>query len=253
MTIKNTLFIGKVFLDFPELDSTNSYATELIAKSKPTEGTAISTFQQTLGRGQIGSSWESEPHKNIALSVILYPTFLPLREQFVLNLAVSLAVRDFVAKYIEKPVKVKWPNDIYVENRKVVGILIQNSIGQSAIQSSVIGIGVNVNQTQFSAAAPNATSFALEAGQSFDLYQLIEQLCVSLEQRYLKLKNSTHYHALRAEYLSQLYRFDEPAQFRRADGSTFYGKIIDIAASGKLVIASDQGQEEFAIKEISFA
>ncbi len=253
MTIKNTLFVGKVFLDFPELDSTNSYATELLKKSKPIEGTVISTFRQTLGRGQIGSSWESEPHQNISLSVILYPTFLPLREPFALNLAVSLAIRDFVATYIEKSVKVKWPNDIYVENRKVAGILIQNTIGQGAIQSSVIGMGINVHQTRFSAAAPNATSFALETGKSFDLYHLIEDLCRPLEQRYLKLKNSPGHQSLQEEYRQQLYRFDEPSRFRRADGSTFSGKIVDIAPSGKLIITNEHGREEFAVKEISFA
>lgn len=251
MTIKNTLFVGKVFLDLPEISSTNAYAAELISQKKPAEGTVVSTFQQTSGRGQIGSSWESEPNQNIALSVILYPTFLPVREQFVLNLAVSLAVRDFIAKYIEKPVKVKWPNDIYVENRKIVGILIQNTIGQNALQTSIVGIGINVNQTNFHS-APNATSFALETGKSYDLYKLIERLCLSLEQRYVKLKNSTDYQSIREAYLGHLYRFDELAHFRRADGSTFQGKIVDIADSGKLVVASDREREEFAIKEIRF-
>ncbi len=252
MNIKNTLFIGKVFLDFPEIGSTNAFAAQLIAQKKPAEGTVIFTSQQTSGRGQIGSSWESEPHKNIALSVILYPTFLPVREQFVLNLAVSLAVRDFIAKYTEKPVKVKWPNDIYVENRKIVGILIQNTIRQNALQSSIVGIGVNVNQITFSA-APNATSLALETGKTYDLYQLTERLCLSLEQRYVKLKNSADYQSIRDAYLDHLYRFDELAPFRRADGSTFQGKITGITPDGKLAIISDYGQETFAIKEIRFA
>lgn len=252
MYIKNTLFIGKVLLDFPELDSTNLYAQELVSKSKPIEGTVISTFHQTQGRGQIGSRWESEPHKNLALSIILYPHFVPVSEQFLLNLAVSLAVRDFVTKYIGKTVKVKWPNDIYVENRKIVGILIQNTIGQSTLQSSILGIGVNVNQTSFSKNAPKATSFALETNQSFDLYELIESLCLAIEQRYLKLKNSNNHPAIREEYLHHLYRYRETALFQRFDGHTFQGKITDIAADGKLVIQHSKGSEAFSIKEISF-
>lgn len=253
MHTKNTLFVGKVLLDFPELDSTNEYALELLSKSKPIEGTVISTFEQTRGRGQIGSSWESEPHKNLSLSILLYPVFLPLREQFALNLAVSLAVRDFVAKHVEKSVKVKWPNDIYVDNRKICGILIQNSIGGNRLQSSVVGIGVNVNQTTFSANAPNATSLALETSRAFDLYELIEDLCLAVEQRYLSLKNFTQYESLRQEYLRHLYRFEELSAFARADGSVFQGKITGISLSGKLIVTHAQGKEEFSIKEISFA
>lgn len=252
MHTKNTLFVGKVLLDFPELDSTNAYALELLSKSKPIEGTVISTFEQTRGRGQIGSSWESEPHKNLSLSILLYPTFLPLREQFALNLAVSLAVRDFATKHVEKSVKVKWPNDIYVGNRKICGILIQNSIGGSSLQSSVVGVGVNVNQTIFSTNAPNATSFALETNREFDLYELIEDLCLFVEQRYLSLKNTTQYESLRLEYLKHLYRFEEWSTFARADDRVFQGKITGISSSGKLLVTHAAGEEAFSIKEIRF-
>ncbi|MBK7870858.1 MAG: biotin--[acetyl-CoA-carboxylase] ligase [Saprospiraceae bacterium] len=252
MHTKNTLFIGKVLLDFPELESTNLYALELLTKSKPIEGTVISTFQQTQGRGQIGSSWESEPHKNLSLSVILHPVFLPLHESFALNLAISLAVRDFIAKNVEKTTKVKWPNDIYVGNRKICGILIQNSIGNGLLQSSVVGIGVNVNQTSFSTNAPNATSLTLETARTFPLYDLIDDLCLFVEQRYLNLKKTTSFESLRQEYLQHLYRYGEESSFRRADGSVFQGSINDIMPSGKLLINSAFGEETFSIKEISF-
>ncbi len=245
--------MGKVLLDFPELDSTNLYAAELLAKSKPIEGTVISTRNQTRGRGQIGSTWESEPDKNLALSILFYPAFLPLREHYALNLSISLALRDFVANHIEKNVKVKWPNDIYVHHRKICGILIQNTINSTRLQSSIVGIGVNVNQTVFSANAPNATSFTLETGQTFALSDLLEDLCLFIEQRYISLKNSINYNALRQEYLRHLYRFGEEALFRRADGSVFQGRIVGVALSGKLIVANVSGEEEFSIKEISFA
>ena len=136
MRNKNTLFIGKVVIQLPKVDSTNLYAQSLVAKSKPSEGTVISTYNQRAGRGQIGRKWESEPGKNIAFSVILYPGFLAIRQQFLLNQMVSLAVLDLVAKYTEKAVKVKWPNDIYIEDGKVCGILIQNTLAGRRIQSS---------------------------------------------------------------------------------------------------------------------
>ncbi|MDX1940900.1 MAG: biotin--[acetyl-CoA-carboxylase] ligase [Saprospiraceae bacterium] len=252
MYTKNTLFVGKVLLDFPELESTNLYALELLSKSKPIEGTVISTFQQTQGRGQIGSSWESEPHKNLSLSIILHPTFLPLHESFALNLAISLAVRDFIAKNVEKTTKVKWPNDIYVGNHKICGILIQNSIGNGSLQSSVVGIGVNVNQTNFSENAPNATSLALETGNTFPLYDLMEDLCLFVERHYLSLKNTSNYGLLRQEYLQHLYRYGEESLFRRMDGSVFQGTITGIELGGKLLINSVFGEKAFSIKEISF-
>lgn len=252
MHIENTLFVGKVLLHFEELASTNTYAAELLAKSKPSEGTVISTFCQTAGRGQIGSKWESEPHKNLSLSFILYPTFLVPRAQFLLNMAISLAVRAFVAKYTEKMVKIKWPNDIYVGSRKICGILIQNSISAQAMQSSVVGIGVNVNQTHFSTNAPNATSLALETGREFPLYELLENLCQQVEKHYLQLKNSQNQSLFQENYLTHLYRYNELAQFRRADGSVFTGKIKGISPLGKLLVAQDDNIEDFDIKEISF-
>lgn len=252
MHLKNTLFVGKVLLEFEELSSTNAYALELLAKSKPIEGTVISTFRQTAGRGQIGSAWESEPDKNISLSIILYPTFLVSREQFALNLAISLAVRDLIAKYTEKVVKIKWSNDIYVGNRKICGILIQNILNAHAIQASVIGIGININQTRFSKNVPNATSLALETGSEFALYDLLEDLCQQVEQRYLSLKNSPTGEHLRSEYLSHLYRFGELATYQRADGTIFSGVITGIDQTGKLLITHNKIIEAFEIKEVSF-
>ena len=127
-TIENTLFIGKVLRHFPQLGSTNQYAVEIVSKSNPTEGTVISTFHQPAGRGQIGRKWESEPHKNLTLSIIFYPRFLAPTQQFILNQAISLGLVDFITKYIAKGVKVKWPNDIYVQDRKIAGILLQNTL-----------------------------------------------------------------------------------------------------------------------------
>lgn len=251
---QNTLFIGKVLLHHEELPSTNTYAQELVAKSKPIEGTVISTFRQPQGRGQVGSKWESEPDKNLTLSVILYPTFLSPSQNFALNKAVALAVRHFVAELVpQQVVKVKWPNDIYVGTRKICGILIQNSLNRNALASSIVGIGVNVNQTIFSKDIPNPSSLQLENGKEYDLSSLIPLLCQHLEAMYLRLK-SGQFAILDAEYLNHLYRYQESTLFQRINGSVFWGKISGISNSGQLLVSvEDGGEEAFDLKEISIA
>lgn len=248
---KNTLFVGKVFLHFPTLPSTNLYAQELLSKSKPSEGTVISTFNQTAGRGQIGSSWISEPGSNLTLSVILYPSFLDIRRQFLLNQAVSLAVRDFVAKYVQKNVFVKWPNDIYVEGRKIAGILLQSALAGNRMESVVAGVGVNVNQVHFPDDIPNPTSLRLETGEELDLEELSGALCLFLEQRYLQLKKDD-FPVLQQDYRSALFGFQQKRKFQYPDGRSFEGKIIGIAETGKLLIERENRVETFGLKEVIF-
>ena len=250
MSNKNTLFVGKVLQQFESLESTNLYALNLLSKSKPIEGTVISTFNQTRGRGQIGSKWESEANKNITMSLIFYPTFLPVHKQFLLNCITSLAVQELLTKYIQKPVNVKWPNDIYINNKKVAGILIQNSLANKTINSAVIGIGLNVNQTQFSPELPNPTSLQMETGTTYNLNEIIDDLCFFLEKRYLQLKNG-HYDQIDQDYLSVLYMYQQEALFQRADGSTFKGCISGISELGKLEIEHSLGKESFSLKEVS--
>lgn len=251
MQEQNTLFIGKVLLHHEELPSTNTYAQELLAKSKPIEGTVISTFRQPQGRGQVGSKWESEPDKNITMSVILYPSFLPPWQNFALNKAVALAVRHFIAELLpDQLVSVKWPNDIYVGTRKICGILIQNSLNRNALASSIVGIGINVNQTIFSKDIPNPSSLQLENGKEYDLSSLIPKLCWHLEAMYLRLK-SGHFAILDAEYLQHLYRYQAATIFQRINGTVFWGKISGISSTGQLLVTHEEGGEEaFDLKEI---
>lgn len=247
----NTLFVGKVLLQFKELASTNTYAIELIAKNKPSEGTVISAWSQPQGRGQIGSKWESEAGKNLTISLILYPTFLPARQQFLLNQVISLAVRDFVATYLSS-VTVKWPNDIYVKHKKIAGILIQNVLSSSSIQSSTIGIGININQRSFLPETSNPTALILETGHPHDLSTLLAELCEYLERRYLQLR-AQQYSIIEKDYLQHLYRYQQEALYRRnIDSTIFSGKIVGLAPTGKLLIDHHGGQEAFDIREISF-
>ena len=160
---KHTLFVGKVIHHFEQLPSTNEYATDFITKNKPSEGTVISASNQTAGRGQHDSIWESTANQNLTLSIVFYPTFLLPKHQFWLSQAIALGVRDFIAMNTNKKVFIKWANDIYIEHKKVAGILIQNSISGTAIMNSTVGIGININQSEFGFEGnERATSLFLE-------------------------------------------------------------------------------------------
>ena len=245
------MFVGQVFYDLPEVASTNAYALSLLSQGRPAEGTVVSTFCQTAGRGQHGNHWESEPGKNIALSVLLYPDFLELRRQFFLNMAISLAVCDLVGDCLPDGVRIKWPNDIYVGDRKIAGILIQNTTSNKNISATVAGIGININQTQFLTNPPNPTSLRLETGLDYNLQELIARLCLRLEQRFLQLKEGQN-RLLYMQYLANLYRFDTPARFQRDNGTIFEGLITGIDESGKLRIRIGQREESFDLKTIRF-
>jgi BirA family transcriptional regulator, biotin operon repressor / biotin---[acetyl-CoA-carboxylase] ligase len=264
-SIKNTVFIGKVLYHFNELPSTNTYASELLSESSnfaqntegPIEGVVVSTFNQTFGRGQMGSRWVSEPNMNLAVSIILKPHFLQARQQFHLNKAVALAVCDFIShEYSEKnpslknDVTVKWANDIYVKNNKIAGILIQNTLSGVDIQSTIIGIGININQTRFDD-LPNATSLKLETQKSYILEEMLEKLCIFVEQRYLQLKNR-NFDKLHNEYLDKLYRMGEDAIYQYPNGDYFSGRIIGVGDNGKLTVLTKSGVENFDVKEVKF-
>ncbi len=248
----NTLFIGKVALRFGTLSSTNQYATDLLAKTEPAEGTVIMADDQTRGRGQIGSSWDSRKGLNLLLSFILYPRFLTPSRQFRLSQAVALAVADTVARYLERAVKVKWPNDIYTGDRKLAGILIQNILGSGNIRASVTGIGLNVNQREFPAELPNPTSLALETARDHDRDDLFRHLCLDLERRYLQLRAGKG-DVLDSDYLDKMYGYGLWGDFSLPDGSKFRGRIAGVEPDGHLRVERKGGWEEhFRPKEIIY-
>jgi BirA family transcriptional regulator, biotin operon repressor / biotin---[acetyl-CoA-carboxylase] ligase len=263
-SIENTLFIGKVFKHFDNLPSTNAYATEWLEKTGTnpenrlvTEGVVFTTFNQMAGRGQMGNRWESEPDKNLAFTVILNPHFLQARTQFQLNKAISLAVFDFIKMKIaenrfstEGVVKIKWANDIYINEKKICGILIQNTLSNHLVNTSIVGIGININQTDFQA-LPQATSLKNETHNTYDLYNCIENLAQCIENRYIQLK-SKQFDKLNNEYLTNLYRYEEEAIYQYKNGDYFKGKIIGTTDSGKLLIEKKDGVEAFDLKEVKF-
>ncbi|MBX2874076.1 MAG: biotin--[acetyl-CoA-carboxylase] ligase [Saprospiraceae bacterium] len=239
---------------FDELQSTNEYAITLLSKSKPIEGTVISAHHQTAGKGQIGSSWLVEAGKNLTLSIILQPHFLPIPRQFLLNQAVSLAVVDFLRQFITTDiVRLKWPNDVYIGDKKSTGILIQNTISGTKIQNTVIGLGININQTKFPDSLPNPSSLALATGrEDYELPELRQVLFACLEHRYLQLK-AKQWTSLDQAYHKALYKLNEAHLFQSADGRFFKGTITGVTEQGLLKVDTDTGLQTFNLKEITFA
>jgi BirA family biotin operon repressor/biotin-[acetyl-CoA-carboxylase] ligase len=249
-----TLFVGQNSFHIESLDSTNSYASEMLRQIAPVDGTLIYTFRQLSGRGQRGNSWESEPNRNVALSLILHPRFLAPDQQYFLTKVASLAVSDVMAEMLgasTRRVTIKWPNDIYVNDHKIAGILIENTLKERVIHSSVIGIGINVNQVLFND-APNATSLMMLTGKEFSLPGIVDRICERAEAYYLQLR-SGKYRELSELYLSRLYRKDEWANFRSGE-EIFLGKITGVSAGGKLQLERQNGgPAEYDLKEIAFA
>ena len=163
--------IGIKIIKLDEIDSTNNYTSKLLANSNVIEGTVVVAKAQSSGRGQLSNQWESEYGKNILASFVFYPKFLPVQQQFLLSKVIALGVRDLLTLFVDK-VKVKWPNDIYIDNKKVAGILIENSIMGHTLESSIAGVGININQTVFLSDAPNPVSLIYSLKKELDCSEL---------------------------------------------------------------------------------
>lgn len=246
--VPNTLFMGQQQYFLPVCESTNTEAQKLLNKNEATEGCVVLTAQQTNGRGQRGNSWEADPGKNITLSVVLSPSFLPVRQQFYLNMAISLAVLDLVREQGLPQAQLKWPNDLYVDDRKLGGILIENTINSQKLQHSIAGIGLNVNQTNFS--SPAATSLAAVLQQELDVERLVCRMLECLEKRYLELR-AGKLAKLKYEYLQVLYRYQEQHRFL-VQGLEVQGQIQGVDEEGRLAVEIGQELRFFEFKEIGF-
>lgn len=245
----NTLFVGKVCHSLKKLGSTNDFAMNLTKTTSVLDGTVVRTSYQFQGKGQMGNTWFSEPNKNLAVSVVLKPSGLNGANIYLLNMAVALALRDFAATYCDH-VKVKWPNDIYVGERKVAGILVENLWKGSQVQFSVAGLGVNINQEVFPPDIPNPTSLFLETQKRFDLEEVYQQLLWHIEKWYLKFKQDPQ--AIKEQYLSQLLYFETPRVYKTKNNEELHGRIVDVSEAGKLMLMTESGLQAFGVKEISF-
>lgn len=245
-----TLFIGQIIQYLPSCQSTNDEAAALIAQRDPNEGLLVITDNQTAGRGQRGNQWEAKSGENLTFSLILKPSFLTATEQFWLNMAISLGIYDTLQPLIGSSLRIKWPNDIYVDDRKLGGILIENTLHGYNIAWSIVGIGLNVNQTAFGYGTATSLQNESPLPNAYDLPGLLSRLCETLEQRYLQLRSGQR-DALKINYLQILYRYQEEHSFE-SEGKPFRGTICGIDATGRLAINVDGDIRYFGFKEVSF-
>lgn len=224
---------------------------ELLSKSNPKPFTAISAEFQTAGVGQIGSTWVSDPGQNVLMSIIIYPEFINVSESFKLQFLASLTCVDVLTPFIDgNRLSVKWPNDVLVDQRKIAGVLIRNIFMGSSIRSSVIGFGLNVNQTTFPDLSRPVTSMKLIAGKDFDVKEIRLTLYQKFKSLYKLLEDGK---SLKELYMSMLFGTEETFSFYDMRDQRYKkGDIQDVLGSGHLVVKVGKDIEKYDFKEIKF-
>ena len=244
--------IGSQIIRLTSVDSTNNFVLGSMAGESYPEGTIVMAIEQFAGQGLEHNKWESEKGKNLTFSVILYPVFLQPAEQFMLNKAVSLAIADVVREYLPTgPVRVKWPNDVYIRDNKVAGILINNTIRGNHFDHSIVGIGMNVNQRKFLSDAPNPVSLNNYLNETTDLEECLHKLSSSLNFRYNQLRMGKK-DQLDDEYLENLYRLGKSTEFR-VGKELFHARIQGVSEYGQLILQKESGETaKYEFKEVEF-
>lgn len=237
------------FIHIESAASTNTYLKELCQISDIEDGTVIYTHAQTAGRGQRGNRWESEPGQNITMSLLIKPTHIPASGQFLLSQIVSLGVTDVLSEYAPG-FSIKWPNDIYWKDKKIAGILIENTLQGEIYSQAIIGIGLNVNQQEFISDAPNPVSLRQITGKSYDIGKLLHKIVYAIALRYESSKKEIN--SLRKDYSGQLFRHTGYYPYE-SKGEIFKACITKIEDSGLMVLKTETGEERrYAFKEVSF-
>jgi BirA family biotin operon repressor/biotin-[acetyl-CoA-carboxylase] ligase len=244
---KNENLLGQNLIRLSRVDSTNNYAANILKTSKAGSGTVIMADEQTNGRGQRGSSWQSEPGMNLHFSAIWLPKELQLQHQKHLNFAVGVSIVRFLAKK-NIVAQIKWPNDILVNQKKISGVLIENSLKGTRVASAIIGIGLNVNQIDFNEL--NATSMQLENQQFYPIEEVLTGMLNELNQA-IELLASHRFEELENLYFQHLFGFNTQLNFEDING-LFWGEITGVDPFGNLIVHSNGAARTFGVKEIKF-
>ena len=244
------MIIGSQFIFCKDIESTNTYAAGLLQSGTVPEGTIIYANYQSAGRGQKGNRWESEDAKNLLFSTVLFPITVKPEDQFIISIFISLGICDFLKMHIPD-CKIKWPNDIYVGDDKIAGILIENFIISDAIKYSIAGIGLNINQEVFPEELPNPVSLKILTVKEYDLDYCLKQLAGFIDLRYKQVISGS-WEKLRNQYISSLYQLNRWHKFKSENG-VFQGKIVSVSDSGCLAIEEIAGKiHEFRFSEVEF-
>lgn len=248
--MSETLFIGKNRIELDSIDSTNSYVANLLRDSNVIEGTVVTSHFQESGRGQRGSSWESNPGENLMFTIVFKPNFLSVNNSFLLSKIVALGIYNYLESISIDDVYIKWPNDILVGDKKICGVLIENQYKGTKIENSIVGIGFNVNQVSFGNLT-TATSLKLLTQQDYSLNSVLDNLLSHIEAVYLRAKSKNSFE-IEKEYLQNLLYHDEFKRYNLED-STITGKITGVMPEGKLKMELQNGEVQlYSFKEIEF-
>jgi BirA family biotin operon repressor/biotin-[acetyl-CoA-carboxylase] ligase len=231
-----------------ETESTSRYLREYLAAKPLPEGSVVIAEHQTAGRGQTGTHWESEPGANLTFSLVLYPRHIPANRQFIISRTVALAVKQTLDAFADH-ITIKWPNDIYWHQKKIAGILIEYSLSGSRLYSSIIGIGLNLNQTRFTGSAPNPVSLRQITGITYDREEILHRFLQTFYGAYLLLLQEKEDEICRA-YHASLYRREGYHPYCDA-GGCFEARIQDVEPSGHLLLQLRNGEiRRYAFKEV---
>ena len=233
-----------------ETDSTNNYANHQLSESEVFEGTVFLAYNQKNGRGQLNNKWESEAGKNLTFSLVLKPLFLEIQNQFMISKVVTLGIYSALKSDVAN-LRIKWPNDIYAGDKKLGGILIENSIMSGRITNSIIGIGLNVNQDSFFSNAPNPVSLKQITQREFDLIPLLQKVISGINSFYEKLKDE-QVALINELFHEKMYRFGGEYRYY-SNNEMFTGKIIGVNEIGQLMILDEKERiRQFHFKEVEF-
>jgi len=247
---KSILFCRMKSFFCKRVDSTNLEARRILKRNRIEDPFWLIADDQYAGKGHGNNQWESELGRNFTGSLVFFPDKLQAFRQFQLSKLVSLGIADFLELYLED-VKIKWPNDLYFKEHKIAGILIENEILGEMISLSIIGIGLNINQTKFISDAPNPVSLSMLTGIQLDLRETIDLICERVENR-LESMSSILHSDLDQEYLRKLYRFKEFAPFKYKN-NWIEARITGLGEYGELILEEKSGKSSsFGFNEVEF-
>ena len=231
-------------------NSTNTYLKELSGKERVFDYTVVQTEFQTQGRGQMGTTWSANSGENLMFSVFKEVSFLKFDQHFCISMVTALAIVKTLKSFNVPKLSIKWPNDILSESKKICGVLIENSIKQNQFKDSIIGIGINVNQTHFEN-LPKASSLRIITGKTFHFDELLISLIEHLKY-YFSFLEAHKFEEIKEEYESYLFRKNKPSTFKDEEGNMFSGFIESVSQSGNLQIRlEDAILKAYDLKEIT--
>ncbi len=241
----------RLIIRLDEVESTNLHLKKIAREVHPAEGSLVIADYQTAGRGQMGTSWFSSKGENLLFSLLIYPQHVVAAEQFIISRIAALAVKNTLDQFAND-IRIKWPNDIYWQDKKICGMLIENDVQGQQIENSVIGFGINVNEQSFPSDLPNPISLRQITGMVHDREYLLDTFMREFFLLYRDFEQG-NIEGIEDEYMFDLYRVNDYYWYEDANGK-FQAMIEDVLPSGHLLLRTLDSREvrKYAFKEVTF-